>query len=62
MIIHGTNDPTVVWQNSLLFLKEAIKKGKQLDYFVYPGHGHNVRGVDRSHMYEKITSYFIDNL
>ena len=62
MIIHGTNDPTVVWQNSLLFLKEAIKKGKQLDYFVYPCHGHNVRGVDRSHMYEKITNYFIDNL
>ncbi len=26
------------------------------------GHGHNVKGVDRSHMYEKITNYFIDNL
>ncbi len=62
MIIHGTNDPTVVWQNSLRFLKEAITKGKQIDYFVYPGHGHNVRGVDRSHMYEKITNYFLKNL
>lgn len=62
MIIHGTNDPTVVWQNSLQFLKKAIKANKQMDYFVYPGHGHNVRGIDRSHMYEKISNYFIDNL
>ncbi len=62
MIIHGTNDPTVVWQNSLQFLKKAIEANKQIDYFVYPGHGHNVRGVDRSHMYEKISNYFIDNL
>ena len=62
LIIHGTNDPTVVWQNSLQFLKTAIGKGKQLDYFVYPGHGHNVRGVDRAHLYEKITNYFLKNL
>jgi len=62
LIIHGTNDPTVVWQNSLQFLKEAVNKGKQLDYFVYPGHGHNVRGIDRAHLYEKITNYFMDNL
>jgi dipeptidyl-peptidase-4 len=62
MIIHGTNDPTVVWQNSLQFVKKAIEANKQMDYFVYPGHGHNVRGIDRSHMYEKISNYFIDNL
>lgn len=62
MIIHGTMDPTVVWQQSLLLLQEGIKNGKQLDYFVYPGHGHNMRGMDRSHLYEKITNYFKDNL
>jgi dipeptidyl-peptidase-4 len=62
MIIHGTSDPVVMWQNSLQFLKKAIEANKQIDYFVYPGHGHNVRGVDRSHLYEKISNYFIDNL
>ncbi len=62
MIIHGTMDPTVVWQQSLVFLQTAIKKGKQMDYFVYPGHGHNVRGRDRAHLYTKITNYFKDNL
>ncbi len=62
LIIHGTMDPTVVWQNSLMFLKTAISKGKQLDYFVYPGHGHGVGGRDRIHLNRKIATYFIDNL
>lgn len=58
LILHGTNDNTVVWQNSLMFLKKCIEEGIQLDYFVYPGHEHNVRGKDRMHMYEKIVNYF----
>ncbi|MGD9899082.1 MAG: DPP IV N-terminal domain-containing protein [Calditrichaceae bacterium] len=58
MIIHGTIDPVVVWQNSLQYLKTAVDKGKLADYFVYPGHEHNVRGKDRVHLYNKITSYF----
>lgn len=62
MIIHGTSDPTVVWQQSLVFLQEAITKQKQVDYFVFPGHGHNMRGIDRAYLYEKIANYFKDNL
>lgn len=62
LIIHGTKDPTVVWQNSLQFLKHAIDKDKDIDYFVYPGHGHNMRGKNRVHLYKKITSFFNDYL
>jgi len=62
LLIHGTSDPTVVWQHSLRFVQEAISKGKQMDYFVYPGHGHGVRGTDRIHLNKKIATYFIDNL
>ncbi len=62
LIIHGTKDPTVVWQNSLQFLKKAIDKDKDIDYFVYPGHGHNMRGKNRAHLYKKITSFFSDYL
>lgn len=62
LIIHGTNDPTVVWQHSLQFLKHAIDEDKDIDYFVYPGHGHNMRGKNRAHLYKKITSYFNDYL
>ena len=57
LIIHGAIDPTVVWQNSLQFLTEAIKAGKQVDYFVYPRHEHNVRGIDRVHLWKKIEEY-----
>jgi dipeptidyl-peptidase-4 len=57
MIIHGTVDGTVVWQNSLQFVKTCVEKGKQLDYFVYPGHEHNVQGIDRTHLFKKIAEY-----
>ena len=62
MLIHGTNDDVVVWQNSLDFIKKAVDEGVQVDYFVYPGHEHNVRGKDRVHLMEKISEYFIGNL
>ncbi len=62
LIINGTVDPVVVWQNSLLYLRKAIDLGKQLDYFVYPGDEHNMRGKDRVHLYQKITDYFKQNL
>ncbi|WP_338373074.1 S9 family peptidase [Dysgonomonas capnocytophagoides] len=62
MIIHGDEDPTVVMQHSLQFLKSAIKSGTHPDFFIYPGHGHNMIGKDRVHLYEHITRYFDDFL
>ncbi|MDP3445697.1 MAG: prolyl oligopeptidase family serine peptidase, partial [Ignavibacteria bacterium] len=62
LIIHGDMDPVVVWQQSLSFLKKCIIEGKQLDYFVYPGYEHNVRGKDRAHLIKKISLYFDENL
>ncbi|HEX8517458.1 MAG TPA: DPP IV N-terminal domain-containing protein [Bacteroidia bacterium] len=62
MLIHGTQDPVVVWQHSIMFIKECIDKKKQVDYFVYPGHEHNVLGKDREHLYQKVTDYFMQNL
>ena len=62
LIIHGTVDPIVVWQNSLLFLRKAIDLQKQVDYFVYPGDEHNMYGQDRLHLYRKISDYFMEHL
>lgn len=62
LIIHGDEDPTVVMQHSLQFLNSAIKKGTHPDFFVYPGHGHNMIGRDRVHLHEHITRYFEDFL
>lgn len=62
LLIHGTDDNTVVWQHSIDFLKKCVDEGVQLDYFVYPGHEHNVRGKDRVHLMQKITDYFDEYL
>ena len=62
MIIHGVQDDVVVMQHSMKFLRECVKQNKQLDFFVYPTHPHNVRGKDRIHLMRKVSDYFIDNL
>jgi dipeptidyl-peptidase-4 len=58
LLIHGTIDSTVVWQHSIKFLKSAVDKKVQVDYFVYPGYEHNVRGYDRIHLMQKVSDYF----
>jgi dipeptidyl-peptidase-4 len=60
--VHGTSDPTVVWQHTLLFAQKAAQLGIDIDYFPYVGHKHGVKGPDRLHLYQKITNYFFDNL
>ena len=62
LMIHGAQDPVVVWQHSVMYQKKAVDKGIQLDYYLYPGHEHNVLGKDRAHLMEKITNYFIEHL
>ena len=62
LVIHGAQDNTVIWQNSLQFIQTCIQKGKQVDYFVYPQHEHNVGGTDRLHMYRKLADYYGQNL
>lgn len=58
LLIHGTNDDVVVWQHSINFLRACVDNEVQVDYFVYPGHLHNVLGKDRVHLMQKITDYF----
>lgn len=60
LVIHGDMDDVVVMQHSLAYLKKSVEKKKQVDFFIYPGHEHNVRGADRQHLQEKIFRYFED--
>ncbi len=62
LLIHGTEDDVVVWQHTLTYLKKCVDEGVQVDYFVYPGHKHNVTGKDRVHLMQKVANYFKDNL
>lgn len=58
LMIHGAQDPVVVQQHSMAFIEACIKAGKQVDYFLYPTHEHNVSGKDRVHLNQKIADYF----
>ncbi|MRT93352.1 DPP IV N-terminal domain-containing protein [Ancylomarina sp. 16SWW S1-10-2] len=62
LICQGVIDKTVVWQNSLNFIRECIKNNVQVDYFPYPRAEHNVRGMDRIHLKQKVSNYFDDYL
>ena len=61
-IIIGYNDPTVVPQHALSFLKACAEAGTQHDFFAYPGEGHNMMGHNSVHLHERITQYFEDYL
>ena len=62
LVIHGCEDNTVVWQHSLEFIERCINNYKQVDYFVYPHHEHNVLGRERLHLYQKMFQYYEDFL
>jgi dipeptidyl-peptidase-4 len=63
LMIHGCDDDVVLWQHSMLYCKAAVAANNTyLDYFIYPGHKHNVLGKDRVHLMQKITEYLIENL
>jgi dipeptidyl-peptidase-4 len=62
LLIHGLQDPVVVQQNSIAFVKACVDSGVQVDYMLYPGHEHNVLGKDRAHLYQKVTDYFMLHL
>lgn len=62
LMIHGDMDPVVVMQHTMAFLKKSVEESVYPDLFIYPGHEHNVHGVDRVHLFEKITRYFEDYL
>ena len=61
LLIHGTNDDTVVMQNNFALLKKFIEAEKQVDFFAYPMHKHNVTGKDRVHLMTKVLNYVIEN-
>jgi dipeptidyl-peptidase 4 len=62
LMIHGADDDVVVLQHNARFIEACVKKNKEVDFFLYPGHAHNVRGKDRVHLMNKIIEYITDNL
>jgi dipeptidyl-peptidase-4 len=57
LLVHGTDDRTVMWSHTLRFVDECIDAGVQLDYFPYPMQTHRLEGRDRLHFFTMLRDY-----
>ena len=62
LLVHGTDDRTVMWSHTLQFVDQCVKAGVDLDYFPYPQQLHGLRGRYRAHFLQKLRGYFIEHL
>ncbi len=62
LIVHGTDDKTVMWSHSLAFVDRCIDAGVLIDYMPYPMQKHGLRGKDRLHLYRLMTRFFSEHL
>ncbi len=58
LICQGAVDNTVVWQHCLNFIQTCIDHNIQVDFFPYPKAQHNMYGMERVHLMDKVTDYF----
>ena len=61
LLIHGSSDDVVVMQHNLKLVQRFIESEKQIDFFTYPMHKHNVYGKDRVHLMKKVLNYILEN-
>lgn len=63
LLIHGTADDNVHYQNSMRFANELIKNNKQFLQFAYPDKDHSIYGGNtRYHLYTMMTNFILKNL
>lgn len=63
LIIHGTADDNVHFQNAMEMVDALIKNNKQFEQFFYPNKNHGIYGgVTRYHLYTQLTRFIISNI
>ncbi len=63
LLVHGTADDNVHFQNSLEIVDAFVKAGKQFETFFYPNKNHSIYGGNtRLHLYTKMTDFIQTNL
>lgn len=63
LLIHGTGDDNVHYQNSEALINELVKHNKQFEMLAYPNRSHGIyEGTGtRKHLYTLMTNYLISN-
>ncbi|MBE6175303.1 MAG: S9 family peptidase [Rikenellaceae bacterium] len=62
LIIHGTADDNVHFQNSMEMCRRLNEAGKQYDMMVYPDQNHSMRPSATTLVRQKMIDYTLDNL
>ncbi|RYE19597.1 MAG: S9 family peptidase, partial [Sphingobacteriales bacterium] len=63
LLIHGTGDDNVHFQNSIAMQDALIAANKPFDSFFYPNRNHSIYGgKTRLHLYTKMTDFVLKNL
>ena len=62
LIIHGTADDNVHFQNAMEMCRALNKAGKQYDMMVYPDQNHSMRPTAMGHIRQKMVDYCLENL
>lgn len=63
LLIHGTADDNVHFQNAMVMAKELISKNKDFDFMAYPDKNHGIYGgMTRLHVFTKISNFLFQNL
>jgi dipeptidyl-peptidase-4 len=63
LLVHGTADDNVHWQNTAEMTTALIKAGKNFDQFIYPDKNHGIYGGNtRYHLYSMMTQFILKKL
>lgn len=63
LLVHGTADDNVHFQNSMRMIESLVQANKQFDWAVYPDKNHGIYGgKTRVQLYTKMTNFIKDNL
>ncbi len=63
LVIHGTADDNVHFQNSVMLTTALIKADKEFDSEYYPDKAHGISGGNTRHqLYKRMTEYILKNL
>ncbi|KEY19428.1 S9 family peptidase [Kaistella antarctica] len=63
LLIHGTADDNVHFQNAMEFSEALIQNNKQFEFMAYPDKNHGIYGGQtRPQLYQKMTNFLLENL